>query len=258
MQNGLLDGLRAIRGDCFDHHVWFSLYDCEIQNHLAEHIFNRREQWTLSMSPEQQNAPRVEERVVALAGRRISDAETGETGEFMLAHISAVAERIRAALTSQRASTVVGSAANGADIIGLCVARELGIRFHIVLPFDVDHFRKVSVVDRPGDELWGWLYDSLVQEARSRDDLILLGRSSDDDAAFDAANERVVDEARHLAKEHVRHVASADSDHLVTGIAVWNGKSYGERDKTASFCNLLRRYRIPMMTISIDGRDIPS
>ncbi len=192
-------------------------------------------------------------RVIALAGRRVADAQAGDDGEFLLTHITSVAERLRTVFTELRADTLCCSAANGADIVALCVARELGIRFRIVLPFDVRHFREVSVVDRPGDELWGWLYDGLVAEARSRANLILLGLSSDDPESFDAANARIVDEAVHFSQSRVDQPQQADNDDLLAvGIAVWNGLSYGDGDRTASFCNLLRSRQIHVMKISID------
>jgi hypothetical protein len=44
--------------------------------------------------------------------------------------------------------TSVRAAANGADLVALRVARQLGIRCRVVLPFSANRFRRVSVTDR--------------------------------------------------------------------------------------------------------------
>src|SRR5688500_16210252 len=111
--------------------------------------------------------------VVALAGRRV-DADDAAVARFPLARIRVVAGRLRTVFGALHCTTLVCSAANGADLVALYVARERGIRVRIVLPFAVARFRALSVVDRPGGELWGWLFDDLVREARAAGDLVVL------------------------------------------------------------------------------------
>src|SRR5215471_3104187 len=90
--------------------------------------------------------------VVALAGRRID--VVGETNpRFPLECVPVVRERIREVLQKTRARVLVCSAACGADLLGMEVARELGMGVQVILPTARRTFRKTSVVDRPGD--WG-------------------------------------------------------------------------------------------------------
>src|SRR4051794_28518277 len=111
------------------------------------------------------------QRVLALAGRRIDPSDSAGR-HFPLQNVAAVAKRLRASFLSLELGTLVCSAANGADLTALRVARQLGMQRRIVLPFGVSRFRSVSVIDRPGGELWGWLYDDLVAEADKAGDLI--------------------------------------------------------------------------------------
>jgi hypothetical protein len=166
--------------------------------------------------------------VIALAGRRIASGTVSAFGEdgFPLDRVAMVAARLRATFQSLRGGTLLCSAANGADLTALRVARELGMRRRIVLPFSVARFRSVSVTDRPGGELWGWLFDELVADARASDELIVLRpRGGHDADAFVAATARIVEEARQ----------SAGAKGHPVGVAVWDGVSRGRHDATAAF-----------------------
>lgn len=172
-------------------------------------------------------------RVIALAGRRIDAGDVDPSG-FALDGVGTVASRLRAIFRSLRAATLVCSAANGADLTALHVARELGMRRRIVLPFSVARFRTVSVTDRPGGELWGWLFDGLVADARALGDLVLLRPRGDDDAdAFDAATVRIVKEAEGCAGVGARR--------RPVGVAVWDRRPRGRDDATAAFCERMLR-----------------
>jgi hypothetical protein len=186
--------------------------------------------------------------IVALAGRRI-DAGDARVERFPLHGIGVVAGRLRALFGRLRCTTLVCSAANGADLVALQVARELGVRTRIVLPFAAARFREVSVVDRPGGELWGWLFDDLVREARAAGDLVVLAsrRRSQHDA-FAAANERIVDEAIALARAGRRKA-------VVAGVAVWDGASRGRGDATAGFVKRIRSNGLPVHTVPLGRRD---
>ena len=181
--------------------------------------------------------------IVALAGRRI-DAGDARVERFPLQGIGVVARRLRVLFRGLRCSTLVCSAANGADLVALQVARDLGLRTRIVLPFAAARFREVSVVDRPGGELWGWLFDDLMREARAAGDLVVLSsrRTSQRDA-FAAANERIVDEAIALARAGRRTA--------VAGVAVWDGASRGRGDATAAFVARMRSDGFPVHTVPL-------
>src|SRR3712207_5711265 len=173
--------------------------------------------------------------VVALAGRRV-DAPEAERPRFPLANVEAVKERLLALLADLNTSVIVCSAACGADLLALEAARRLGIRRRIVLPFDASRFRATSVVDRPGK--WGLLFDSLYEEARSSNDLVIMLREGDDEDAYAAATERILTEALTLAKEETFQEDVGSPSDKPTAVVVWEGASRGEGDLTAKFAAL--------------------
>ncbi len=160
--------------------------------------------------------------VAALAGRRI-DAQDADASRFPLIEAEYVLHKIIRRFRQERVERLVCSAACGADILALEAAKELAIPATIVLPFDPDRFRNISVIDRPGN--WGERYDLLVTEAHSRDDLIELGLATDDENAFSEANSRIIHSA--LRSRFQRKLA----------FVVWEGKSRGADDSTADFLN---------------------
>jgi len=185
---------------------------------------------------------RLQASIVALAGRRIDAVDT-PSERFPLDQVGTVARRLRATFRSLKAHTLVCAAANGADLVALRVAQELGMRCRIVLPFSATRFRRVSVTDRPGGELWGWLFDDLVARARADRDLIMLPRRRGGDTlAFAAANERIIKEARRLARGPISPGRSGQRRAVASPIAVvvWEGGSRGKGDTTAGFAQLAR------------------
>jgi hypothetical protein len=163
--------------------------------------------------------------VIAFAGRRV-DPPNASPARFSAVNVPAVRDRIRAVLAELMATALVASAACGADLIALDVARELGIRCAIVLPWDPDRFREVSVVDRGAE--WGPVFDRLVGPVADAGDLYTLARSVHDEGAFVATNETVLDTAQAFARG--RH----PSDDVVA-IVAWEGASRGAHDVTEQF-----------------------
>src|SRR5690349_16640107 len=88
--------------------------------------------------------------IVAVTGRRPDPAGAPEA-RFPVANREAVAMHLERLLARLRPGALVASAACGADLIALDVARQLRIRRRIVLPCAPDQFRDASVTDRPGD-----------------------------------------------------------------------------------------------------------
>lgn len=159
--------------------------------------------------------------IVALAGRRV-DAEDATTPRFPTANVGLVRDRLRALFRAHAANGLVASGACGADLIAHEVARELGMRRVMILPFPSPVFRERSVTDRPGD--WGPLFDDLLADARVSGEVVELDLSVDKEqsnAAYLRANEVLLDRAG------VRALA----------VVVWDGTSRGPDDVTAAFAN---------------------
>jgi hypothetical protein len=137
--------------------------------------------------------------VIALAGRRV-DAEDATMERFPLARAGAVREELRRLFDEQRAVTLVSSAACGADLLALDVARDRRMRIRIILPFDQPTFRRTSVTDRPGE--WGPLYDAVCRAARDANDLVELAFDpSNAQKAYEAVTERIIADASAIAGE---------------------------------------------------------
>lgn len=163
--------------------------------------------------------------IVALAGRRV-DAAGAMPPRFPLANADVVGDRVRQLFDARGVRTLVCSAACGADLIALRVARELGLRRVVVLPFPPAEFRARSVTDRPGD--WGSLFDDVVADARAAGTLVVLHEPGADDAArhaYERTNAAIVERA--LAEGAA-----------VLGVAVWDRASRGAGDMTEHFVHV--------------------
>jgi hypothetical protein len=167
--------------------------------------------------------------ILALAGRRI-DAAGAQPPRFPQAHVVMVAERLRTLFQDQQATALVCSAACGADLVALREAGALGMRRRIVLPFGRAEFRESSVIDRPGD--WGPTYDTILDQLTSANDVVIMQGQPGDNAAYDAANPRILDEA---------HVLARSRNEETCAVVVWEGKSRGDDDMTAGFAAEARR-----------------
>jgi hypothetical protein len=176
--------------------------------------------------------------VVALAGRRV-DASGAKENRFpnTPANIEAVSRRIRVLLQSKSATVLVSSASCGADLLALQAADSLRIRQRVILPFDCEKFRTTSVTDRPGD--WGGLYDTAIDHAEGHGDLVIIRRSSDDQA-FAETNHAIIDEALSIGLQ---------LKSPVTAVLVWDGKSRGEGDLSEQFGAYARRRGLPVVEV---------
>jgi hypothetical protein len=135
--------------------------------------------------------------IIALAGRRI-DAPDADPPRFPLPNVALVEGRLRNLFEAERAKAIVSSAACGADLLAQTLAGAMGMRRHVVLPFERDRFRKTSVVDPPGD--WGPVYDRLLLELDQTGDVVILSRTAHDDAAYTAANSAILNDATALPR----------------------------------------------------------
>jgi hypothetical protein len=175
--------------------------------------------------------------VIALSGRRI-DAIDAKERRFPLANVDLVRLRIRSMLQAQAARALVSSAACGADLIALVEAHSLGLTSRIVLPASCEHFRRRSVIDRPGN--WGSIYDKVIDAATANGNLVLMNQASPKPNYFLGSN-AILDEAVTFA-EKLGTSAGA--------VLVWNGISRGNHDVTEEFGKEARRRRLAVVEVS--------
>ena len=166
--------------------------------------------------------------VVAAAGRRIDRADAAEA-RFPPGDIPGTLRRIRDGLVRRAGTTLVTSAACGADLLALSAAADLHLRRRVILPFDAQRFKVTSVTDRPGD--WSAVFDRTILELVSAGDLIVRNESADD-SGYAAVGEAILDEAERIAREH--------GERLVAMI-VWDGRARPGLDLTALFRESARR-----------------
>jgi hypothetical protein len=134
-------------------------------------------------------------------------------------------------LLRESVQLLVSSAARGADLVAIEAAHAMGISNLIVLPFDKERFRRTSVTDGDGAEIWGTRFDALIRDAEDRRHLIVAAPQSSI-SPYRAASLEIVREARKQAAERrARFLA----------IAVWDGQSRGTEDHTAAFLDLARK-----------------
>ena len=183
--------------------------------------------------------------VVALAGRRI-DAEPTDEPKFPFERVGAVRDAITAKLMSEQARALVCSAACGADLLALDAAEELELRTRVILPFSEAQFRSTSVTDRPRADFWGSMFDRLIAKARGRGDLVELDRAVGDDAAYSAANQAIVEEAKVLAQGSSQQAAPI-------AMIVWNGAPRGSSDLTQEFADLAKAQGFTLIEVQTLG-----
>lgn len=185
--------------------------------------------------------------VAAVAGRRI-DAPNTSVSSFAPGAVGRVAAEVKRLFARHNVEVVVASAACGADIVALEVARACGIRTRIVLPFPSARFRQTSVIDR-GEE-WGARYDVLTDDAKRHGDLVVLepGSHDDDNAAYGAATTRIIQEALTLA---LSQATSAKP----LAIAIWDERPRETNDATKDFLDRASRAGFECQSVSTTRHD---
>jgi hypothetical protein len=180
--------------------------------------------------------------VIALAGRRI-DSPQALTPHFPPENVPLVRERLRQFFLSHPVTTLVSSAACGADILALSEAVTLGIRCRVVLPFPPHRFRETSVSDRTGD--WQTLYDDILATADAENNLLVLSPGKTGHPAYSAVNSAIVEEAIRLARQFREDAAA---------LLVWNGISSGASDLTQAFGQEARTHGLRVFELSTTDR----
>lgn len=143
---------------------------------------------------------------------------------FPSRNVPRVAREIERILGQLAPSTVVGSAACGADLLVLEAAGASGLRRRIILPFDRATFRTSSVTDRPGD--WGRQFDAAIGDVSAQGDLVELALDAKDDATYLETNLEIFRDAETLAR-------STGED--CRALVIWNRTTRGDGDVTEAF-----------------------
>jgi hypothetical protein len=177
--------------------------------------------------------------IASLAGRRI-DAPGANPSRFPQTRADLVAKRIAAALAERAVTTLVCSAACGADLLALEAAQREGIAARIVLPYDPAAFRRSSVTDRGAG--WGDVFDRLIGAAQADGAVRVLGLDVGDPHAYEKTNEAILDDALALA---------GDDPAGVIALAVWDGATAGRADLTADFAAAARARGIAVVSIPV-------
>jgi hypothetical protein len=183
----------------------------------------------------------VEVMILAVAGRRIDDSNSKDL-RFPLCNVDIVRLRIQALFQSKAVTAIVSSAACGADLIALGEARELGLRYKIILPFARERFRISSVSDRPGN--WGPVYDEILDEAQASGNLEVLENGGLESALGEDAYRRVngvILAAAFAFTNELHQPASA--------VLVWEGASRGDSDITGDFGIEAKRLGLPVFEV---------
>ena len=166
--------------------------------------------------------------ILVYAGRRVDpDATSGSVSaeqRFPPGSVPRVAREVERVLGELKPSTVVGSAACGADLLVLEAAEALGMRRRIILPFDRATFRASSVTDRPGD--WGGRFDNVINDVSASGDLVELALDAKDDATYEQTNVEIFRDAETLAQ------STAET---CRALVIWNRVTRGSGDVTESF-----------------------
>ena len=190
--------------------------------------------------------------VIALAGRRI-DPPDARTARFPLSNVPMVREQLAALFVAVEPCALVCSAACGADLLALEAAQALGLRCRVVLPFDLRRFRESSVTDRPGD--WGPVFDRIIDAVVSVGDLVVLEATPGDEQAYAAANETILREAHALAQQSASGIAGRSAPGTVLAVLVWDGRTRGADDLTASFATAARRRGMATRDVATVSRE---
>ena len=150
--------------------------------------------------------------ILVFAGNRVDDADRADP-RFPQSNVPRVQSLVAEILAESRPDLVVGAAAAGSDLIILSEAQKASIPTHIVLPLDVNEFRRMSVVDQPGD--WGGGFDLAISASTA----VTVADLSEFDDWYLRGNDLILDTAESLAHGDeimALVVAASDDDSSVS------------------------------------------
>ena len=154
---------------------------------------------------------------------------------------AATRDALRERLARLSPMAAYGSAACGADILCLEVARELGAETHVVLPFPPAEFCRASVDFALGD--WGERFERALAAAHSVT-IASDHRARGSAATFEYAN---------LILTGMGRLRARMLDTALTAIAVWNPEAAGARGGAASLVSLWRQHGLAVDHVHLPG-----
>ena len=184
--------------------------------------------------------------VVVFTGNMI-DQPDRPSPRFSRAMEPAVRAALRERLTAIAPLAAYGSAACGADLLCLEIARELGGETHVVLPFPPAEFRRASVDFAAGD--WGERFDRALAAA---DSVTVASdhRASGSAATFEYAN---------LILTGLGKLRAQVLDTSLRALAVWDPEARGAAGGSASLVSLWeeRGFAVDHVHLSALGAGAP-
>ena len=185
--------------------------------------------------------------IIALAGRRIDKQDAETNLRFPLKNVPLVKERLEQLFKTQNVKGLSCSAACGADLIALEVARELNIKCRITLSSAPEEFRSGSVTDRPGD--WGKIFDETYKELEATGNVKVMDSKLKGDELYLETNNTILNQAISLAKEIYKSTENFDPVKNVLAVIVWEGASRGEDDVTADFAEKAKKMNLKLSEV---------
>ncbi|MBK6980204.1 MAG: hypothetical protein IPH30_00755 [Betaproteobacteria bacterium] len=176
--------------------------------------------------------------VLVFTGNMV-DAPGREAGRFPAALEQAVREAMRETLATIAPLAVYGSAACGADILCLELARERGAETHVVLPFPPAEFRHASVDFASGD--WGERFERVLAAAHSVT-VASDHRASGSAASFEYAN---------LIATGMGRLRAQVLDAPLRALAVWDAGVPASPGGAASVVSLWRSHGLAVDTVDL-------
>ncbi len=176
--------------------------------------------------------------VIALAGRRI-DSEDYDVKRFPLTNVSKVEKEMEVLFYEENVTRLICSGANGADLIAIKAAHSLGISCTMVLPFDHKTFKKVSVMDRPGN--WEDLFDKYYDYLNTQNNVKILNLPTSDPYAFNKTSTGILDCAAQFSHE--------ENTEIMQAVVVWDGRPKDTDDATFAFYSEAQQRNIPVIEI---------
>lgn len=173
-----------------------------------------------------------------LAGRRI-DPEHASVQRFPRDSVDTVSESIKGVFTECSVTTLICSAAAGADLLALRIALDFGISCRVIISSSTEAFRRDSVSDL-GSE-WDQMFSDVVQRI-GLENLICIPAGNDDASSFRQVNERLFQEA--LAAKESQGAATE-----ILCLAVWDLRRKEGADFTAEFIDIAHRLGLQVLSI---------
>ncbi len=176
---------------------------------------------------------------VALFTGHMVDPPERANPRFPPSLVPAVRDALRQRLSAMAPLAAYGSAACGADLLCLEVARELGCETHVVLPFPAAEFRRTSVDFAGGD--WGERFE----DALARADSVTVAsdhHARGSAATFDYAN---------LILTGMGRLRAQSLDAPIAAVAVWDPSDPGRAGGSASIVPLWKQAGIAVDAVRL-------